>query len=322
MSHLGNGFADAVRSVSRMRQAVAAGTLGAVAACSVAFGAMAADSSYAANTRYAAIEEHNASIEMEHSQRNVSRQYAEFYLRGISTIAQADLSALSPREAVLALKAMARKTLAGGPLAPNVETVIGKYEGPGAGALDAMTAYLTRLSEQPALTGPMVQEEASTTARRARALLRAIDIEPKATDFTFDGVAKELGRDSKWKVEVLKEIVAKAANPDYEASDLVGLAVDAEIARPPAESILISRLTDHYVAKGGIDLDDRATLARDRAMVQAADGAFSGIQRLWKEEGSSLDKERIATMANIGLDNLQAIAKPFDEHLPQAAPGR
>ncbi len=128
------------------------------------------------------------------------------------------------------------------------------------------------------------------------------------------------GKDAEGFLAVLD--AAEAENPDHDASVLVGLAVDAGIARPPAESVLISRLTDHYVANGGIDIDDRAALARDRAMIQAADGAFAGIRRLWKEEGRSLGKDRVPGMANIGLDNLQAIANPFDEHLPQAAPGR
>jgi hypothetical protein len=318
MSQFGNAFGDAVRSTARLRQSVAAGTIGAVAACTMAFGAMAADSTYAGARAIPEASAGDAGA-FGAGQRDLTRQSADFYLRGLETIGESNLNDLGPREAILTLKAMARNVLANGPkaapdpLAPGARILAV----PG---LDTMTNFLDRLSDQNTLTAPMAQEEAQATAQKARELLGLAGIEAGPSAFNFDGVVKEMGRSASSKTDALREIKRMASDPNSDVAELVKLAQAARFERSPADSVLLSRMADRFVAKGGLDLGERELLARDASISQAADGALAAIEQLWKEEGASLDKGLVGRTATRATHNIDAIARPFDGFAMASAP--
>ncbi len=315
-----DGFADAVRATARMRQAVAAGVVGAVAACSLAFGAMAADSAYA-GAKTEAVSSDAGVDEFWKGQRDLGRQNAEFFLSGLSAIAQADLAGMAPRDAVMTVKAMARRVLKDGPFKAD-EGFVNDPAVPGSKAVERMTDYLTRLVEQPVITARIAQDDAGAISRKARAMLGAEGIAPKDTSLDFEGVSVEAERRAKAKVEVLREIVAKGGDPEFEGADLVYLANGGEMARAPAQRVLLDRLAVSHLSDEAVPAQERAALARDIASSQAADGAFAAITRLWQEEEHGVDKGRIVKAAQVALSTVDVLARASEPKAEAPAPGR
>lgn len=318
MDRSGYAFADAVRAVAGMRQAVASGVVGAVMATGMAYGVLVADAAYAGDLAGPAGPSEAA---LGADQAQDARRDAEYYLHGLAAIAGADLRALPPREAMLTIKAMARTTLDNAPPPPR-DPFAPQAARPAQAELDAMAAYLVRVVSEYGPDTPMPQDEADAVSRLVRSRLKAQGIDAAEIPFTFAGVAGEMGRSARFKADALREIVRKAAEPGTDVRDLVMAAREGAVEREPADRALLSRMADHWVAHAGLPLDERAGLARDAAVSQAADGAFAAIERLSREDGTDLDPARVGRIASVALANMEKVAEPYEAYPGQAAPAR
>ena len=309
-------FADAVRSIARLRPLVTSGVLGATVACTLVMGAMAAE---APEAQPLTIEDRE--VNLLNTEADMHKVAAEFYTKGALAIAQADFSRMSPRDAVLTIKSMARATLDSGPeiaVLASDDVIMKADQDPRvvkamAGATNAykgatvVRAFVERLTREPVASAGMAREEARGSVLASMSHLKAAGIDVKPAPHTFDGVEAEMKRAVGTKVAALQRIAAMKDDPDADPIDAVETALGGQTEMQPAMRVLLGRLAADAIQDPDVAPETKVELIKGMAIRQAADGAFEAIVRQSKEEGPDADAKRMAVTATIAMGTIGRI---------------
>ncbi len=315
-------FADSVRSIARLKPMVTSGALGAAVACSLAFGALAAERPSARSP--------DLEVGALGAEAELNKEAAEFYTKGALAIAQADLSRMSPRDAVATIKSMARATLEAGPEISNfassdpairsegdsrVTEALARTSSAYNGA-SVVRAFVERLTKEPVLGADAVSEEARGTVKVALGHLKAAGIEIQPGAKAFEGVEAEMRQAVGTKMDALRKIAALGDDPDADPIDAVEAALGGQAEMQPALRVLLGRLAADAIKDPEVPVETKVELLKGMATRQAADGAFEAIVRQSREDGVDVDTKRMAMVAQVAIGSIDQMRKAEVEVKP------